>query len=49
MGFITNLKINRSLKKIKAMQQNRIHNPTNTETLHKEITACKNLAHLFQR
>jgi len=44
----TRFKINRLIKKLKAMQQNRVHNPVNDEILKKEIAGYKKLASIYQ-
>lgn len=47
MWGITRLQINRLTKKLKAMQQNRVHNQPNDETLKKEIAGYYKLAAIY--
>lgn len=44
----TRFKINRLVKKLKVMQQNRIHNPVSDEILKKEIAGYKKLASIYR-
>lgn len=48
MSFFTRFKINRLNKKIKSMQQIRVHNQPNDENLKKEIAAYHRLAAIYQ-
>lgn len=44
----TRFKINRLVKKLTAMQQNRVHNPVSDEILKKEVASYKKLASIYQ-
>lgn len=48
MWYITNFKINRLIKKLKAMQQNRVHNQPTEEVLKKEIAGLHKLAGIYK-
>lgn len=48
MCFFTRFKINRLTKKLKAMQQNRIHNQPSEEALKKEIAGYHKLAGIYK-
>jgi len=48
MGYLIDFKINRLIKKLKAMQQNRIHNQPGDDALKKEMAGYQALANIYK-